>query len=411
MFRNLTTVVFPGHVFLGNWLLQGRVQRKLPGLPAISKCTCREPQKNRMSTRPESRQRRIPRRISNGAYVVSYADMPIPGNEPPAKVRWWLDGSRDGQLGNMGGKLVSELRIQLGGKYPGRDIRADIPGKQMYAHTQIFIVDKRLYQIMAIGVRVLGKLGGNEQIFRLLCFTCKVASMSESLLPHASSFVSRPVPLPRSALEAKGAGLDEKYRLPPWPSWKTSPAMAEVSAAWSEAGLVFAVSVGGKKQPVWCRPRVRRTATACKSGSTPATCRMYTVPAASATALSFCPVAAAASSTRPSASRCRSTVPANRPGRSPPGLAGPQPIRPDGYRLECFVPAEAMIGFEPAEHPRMGFTYAVIDRELGEQTFSVGRPMPYDEDPSLWATLELVRLCECTNSTANPFFLCITLRL
>ena len=49
-----------------------------------------------------------------------------------------------------------------------------------------------------------------------------------------------------------------------------------------------------------------------------------------------------------------------------------------------------MMGFEPGEHPRLGFTYAVIDRELGEQTFSVGRPMPYDEDPGLWATLELV---------------------
>ncbi len=65
-------------------------------------------------------------------------------------------------------------------------------------------------------------------------------------------------------------------------------------------------------------------------------------------------------------------------------------IRSDGYRLECFIPAAAMMGFEPGEHPRLGFTYAVIDRELGEQTFSVGRPMPYDEDPSLWATLELV---------------------
>lgn len=49
------------------------------------------------------------------------------------------------------------------------------------------------------------------------------------------------------------------------------------------------------------------------------------------------------------------------------------------------------MGYEPAEHPRLGFTYAVIDRELGEQTFSIGHPMPYDEDPSLWATLELVR--------------------
>ena len=50
-----------------------------------------------------------------------------------------------------------------------------------------------------------------------------------------------------------------------------------------------------------------------------------------------------------------------------------------------------LTGFDPEEHPRLGFTYAVIDRELGEQTFGVGRPMPYQEDPGLWATLELVR--------------------
>ena len=65
--------------------------------------------------------------------------------------------------------------------------------------------------------------------------------------------------------------------------------------------------------------------------------------------------------------------------------------RADGYILEAFIPAEALIGFDPAEHPRLGFTYAVIDRELGEQTFSVGSPMPYQEDPSLWATLELTK--------------------
>ena len=63
--------------------------------------------------------------------------------------------------------------------------------------------------------------------------------------------------------------------------------------------------------------------------------------------------------------------------------------RADGYILEAFLPAEALTGFDPAEHPRLGFTYAVIDRELGQQTFGVGSPMPYQEDPGLWATLEL----------------------
>ena len=58
----------------------------------------------------------------------------------------------------------------------------------------------------------------------------------------------------------------------------------------------------------------------------------------------------------------------------------------DSLRPSVF---KAITGFDPQEHPRLGFTYAVIDRELGEQTLTVGSPMPYQEDPSLWATLEL----------------------
>jgi hypothetical protein len=31
-----------------------------------------------------------------------------------------------------------------------------------------------------------------------------------------------------------------------------------------------------------------------------------------------------------------------------------------------------------------------MDRELGWQTFTVGRELPFAEDPSLWGTLDLV---------------------
>ena len=65
--------------------------------------------------------------------------------------------------------------------------------------------------------------------------------------------------------------------------------------------------------------------------------------------------------------------------------------RPHGYRLEAMIDAAALTGFDPSEHPRLGFALAVIDRELGEQTLGVGSPMAYQEDPSLWATLELVK--------------------
>ncbi len=66
-------------------------------------------------------------------------------------------------------------------------------------------------------------------------------------------------------------------------------------------------------------------------------------------------------------------------------------LRKDGYLLEVNIPGDVLTGFDSQEHPRLGFTYAVIDRELGEQTLNVGSPLPYQEDPSLWATLELVK--------------------
>src|SRR5258708_17241579 len=62
-----------------------------------------------------------------------------------------------------------------------------------------------------------------------------------------------------------------------------------------------------------------------------------------------------------------------------------------GYRLEAFLPAAAVNWFDPAEHPKLGFYYAVRDLERGEQVLAVGADFPFADDPSLWATLEFVR--------------------
>ena len=53
------------------------------------------------------------------------------------------------------------------------------------------------------------------------------------------------------------------------------------------------------------------------------------------------------------------------------------------------IPADCLTGFDPADYPRLGFSYAVVDRELGWQTFSVGPEYPIQEDPTLWGTMEL----------------------
>jgi hypothetical protein len=182
------------------------------------------------------------------------------------------------------------------------------------------------------------------------------------------------------------------------------PLWADVRAAWSEAGLVVSADVQGKRQPPWCRAsrpedsdglqvwidtrdvhNVHRASRFCHwfvvlagiKGISPITPHG---PPGAAHELDLSPL----------------SLPINRAREQP------QPVRKgllktrckhrsDGYNLEVLIPAEALTGFDPAEHPRLGFTYAVIDRELGQQTFGVGSPMPYQEDPSLWATLELLR--------------------
>jgi hypothetical protein len=60
-----------------------------------------------------------------------------------------------------------------------------------------------------------------------------------------------------------------------------------------------------------------------------------------------------------------------------------------GYRLEAWLPGDALTGFDPQANPLLGFYFYVRDAELGEQFLSVGHEFPFAHDPSLWSTLEL----------------------
>jgi hypothetical protein len=59
------------------------------------------------------------------------------------------------------------------------------------------------------------------------------------------------------------------------------------------------------------------------------------------------------------------------------------------WRLAAFLPAPAMHGFDPAVNRRLGFYYLIRDANR-IQYLSVGSEFPFAEDPSLWATLELI---------------------
>lgn len=60
-----------------------------------------------------------------------------------------------------------------------------------------------------------------------------------------------------------------------------------------------------------------------------------------------------------------------------------------GWRIELFLPAEALHGFDSETNRRLGFAYQVTDPDREDQFLGVGREFPVGENPSLWSTLEL----------------------
>ncbi|WP_169974923.1 DOMON domain-containing protein [Tautonia rosea] len=77
-------------------------------------------------------------------------------------------------------------------------------------------------------------------------------------------------------------------------------------------------------------------------------------------------------------------------------LADLKPVRStaqrirSGYRLDVFLPGSVLNGFDAETNRRLGFSYRVTDPDRGDQFLTVGREFPVGEDPSLWATLELI---------------------
>jgi len=217
--------------------------------------------------------------------------------------------------------------------------------------------------------------------------------MSEPLVAPSFQFrYAVPCQYRKPLWTSDGAILDEPYRLLDLGVLDRRHSFAEVSVAWSEEGVAFGVRLQGKRQLPWCRESrladsdglrvwldtrdthdIHRATRFCH--------QFIFLPAGGGRRLDD-PVA-----DQMLVARARENPHPVRPGV----LKVRREKRVDGYLLEALVPAEALTGFDPDQTPRLGFQYALVDRELGVQTFSCPPEFPYHEDPSLWATLELVK--------------------
>jgi hypothetical protein len=222
---------------------------------------------------------------------------------------------------------------------------------------------------------------------------CDERIMNESLL--APTFLYRfavPCRYVPDLAKRSPLALPDGCTLPNLSQLEGKPRLADLRMAWSEAGIGVSVKLQGKKQPPWCRDSriedsdglqlwidTRNTQNIHRAGRF---CHRF----------AFLPTGGGRKLDEPVAA----LLAINRAKESPREI-DPRQLRVhcdrrvDGYTLEAFLPADTLTGYNPSDQPQLGFTYALTDRELGTQTFTVGPEFPFDEDPSLWGTLELVK--------------------
>lgn len=189
---------------------------------------------------------------------------------------------------------------------------------------------------------------------------------------------------------SRGARLGPEFAIPELTNLDGKRPFAQLRAAWNEKGLVFELRVSGRRQSVWCD----RTSVFDSDGLSLWIDTRDSHQVHRATRYChhfvFLPTGAGPNLDQP----FKEKLLINRAREqshfvAPKTLGARTAIQRGGYRLTVHIPADALTGFDPDEQPRLGFFYAVRDRELGYQSLCLGREFPVNEDPSLWGSLIL----------------------
>ena len=215
-----------------------------------------------------------------------------------------------------------------------------------------------------------------------------------SIIPPAFAFrFALSVPRQDSLPHKKGALLDlpATCRLP-WPGAELTDRVlpVELRAVWNAGGIGFSIIVSGKKHPpvsrterpdytdgfqIWLHTRSTRT-----------------IHRGNRLTHHFCclPNGTGADGLQPLVKQ----LPVARAGEDAPISQSERfsvhaEALTDGYRLEVWLPAESLNGFDPDESPQLGFYCLLKDSELGDVPLTIDSAFPLASDPSLWQLLQL----------------------
>lgn len=184
----------------------------------------------------------------------------------------------------------------------------------------------------------------------------------------------------------------DAFRLPELNGIDAQASFARVWMGWNETGLFLACRVEGRTSPFRCDPRQywkgdnlrlctdMRDTRDIKRGSR--YCQQFFFLPAGGGRDGKSPVAGAAKVPR-------ATENAPAVDNSLVQVAGKRTAH--AYTLEGHIPADALSGFDPDEHRRIGVYVLVEDAELGQQYLTVGDELNWHIDPSTWATAVLIK--------------------
>ena len=184
----------------------------------------------------------------------------------------------------------------------------------------------------------------------------------------------------------------DEFLLPDLSLLEGQPGFAPVYAAWNEDGIYVATRVTGKRRPLICDPK-----TFWKSDHL-RICLDTRDARANKRATRFChqfyllPAGGGGKGDRAVGGshriqRAREDAPSVAPGRIRVGSR----VEAAGYTMDAHIPADCLNGFDPVEHPRIGFYYMLEDRDHGQQYLTIGDDLYWYVDPSTWVTGVLMR--------------------
>jgi hypothetical protein len=217
-----------------------------------------------------------------------------------------------------------------------------------------------------------------------------------SLLPHRFLFrVAYPcryVKLMPADEDDSLLDLPESCRLDNFAAMDGARNFADVRLAWNELGIGVQVEVRGKSEVPVGDPSRPRTSDGVTLWLDTRDARTSHRASRHCHQFHFLPAGGGSERDEPMVSQSKIHRALQDAPLSPPSAI---PFRCErtkgGYRIEAFLPAAVLNGYDPEQNPRLGVFYAVRDAEQGEQVLSVGAEFPFSEDPSLWSVLELVR--------------------